>query len=175
MRMIRYRMMNGFLKQLNRNKALAMPALARRFVMLWGLALLAGCTSNGGVAPIQIPLLGDLSKIVVVETKLGKDSILHETLGKNYPNTFTLDDERVAQQALSNNRDGVGSTWHNAKMGDLTIVPVNLMNGNGYRCRDYTLRYTFIGGVGQYKMKAKGQACLKDHLWLVDSKSVSRP
>jgi len=137
--------------------------------------MLVGCTRSGQVAPIQLPLFGDLSKIIVVEQRLGKDSILFETLGASYPDAFTLDDERVAQQAMSNNQDQAGSTWHNPKQGDLTIVPVNTLTGNGYTCRDYFIRYTFIGGVGMYKMKAKGQACLKGKLWLVDSKTVSRP
>ena len=144
-----------------------------KITRLCGLVLVTGCTANGDVAPIQIPLLGDLSKIIVVEHRLGKDSILYETLGKKFPNNFTIDDEKVAQQAMANNRDKVGSTWHNAKMGDLKIVPINTLNGNGYSCRDYRIYYTFIGGVGQYKMSAYGQACLKDNLWLVDSRSVS--
>lgn len=134
-----------------------------------------GCTSTGEVAHIQVPLLGDLNKIIVVENNLGKESILFESLGASYPDAFSLDDERVAQHAMTVNQDQVGSTWHNPKLGDLTIVPVNTMTGNGNTCRDYFIRYTFIGGVGMYKTKVKGQACLKGKLWLVDSSTVSRP
>jgi hypothetical protein len=134
-----------------------------------------GCTSTGEVAPIPLPLLGDLSKIIVVENKLGKESILFESLRASYPDAFSLEDERIAQQAMTANQDQVGSTWHNPKLGDMTLVPINTQTGNGHTCRDYFIRYTFIGGVGMYKMKAKGQACLKDKLWLVDSKTVSRP
>lgn len=133
-----------------------------------------GCTRIGQVAPIQLPLFSDLGKTVVVEHKLGKESILYESLGASYPDAISLDDERVAQQAMTANQGQVGSTSHNQKLGGLTIVPVNTLTGNGYTCRNYFIRYIFIGGVGMYKVKAKGQACLTGKLWLVDSKTVSR-
>jgi hypothetical protein len=56
----------------------------------------------------------------------------------------------------------------------LTIVPTNALTVGGRSCRDHFIRYIFIVGVGMYKMKAKGQACLHGDLWFVDPNSVSR-
>lgn len=58
-------------------------------------------------------------------------------------------------------------------LGDLTIVQTNTLTVGGCSCRNHFIRYTFFGGVGMYKMKAKGQACFHGNLWFVSPNSVS--
>jgi len=56
---------------------------------------------------------------------------------------------RMLQQTLSNNPDGVASTW-TSKPGNLTakLVPVNsYASSNGSQCRDYYSLYSFKGRV----------------------------
>ncbi len=125
-----------------------------------GLLLISACTSRDIDKTVKNR---GPDEIVTVEDDSYRQSLPVQAFGVRGRNKFTAGEEAVAQKALSENPDNVGTAWYNQYFGDITLVQLNTLN----QCSAYTVEYLQVSlGVTKEHVRNVGCFDLNKAAWL---------
>jgi surface antigen len=94
------------------------------------------------------------------------DGAENDTKIRTSMDKFPSQEEEVAQEALSNDKEGLATTWKNVFYGEITFHPGRHLKHGGWSCREFKATW-ITTGVGVYVNKEYGTACLnpKNKRW----------
>jgi len=135
--------------------------------LLFVVMLLISCTSemkkNLGLDEFKLSDHIQFNTILPVKEALIArafvDGSENDTKIRTSMDKFPSQEEEVAQEALSNDREGVATTWKNDFYGEVTFHPGRYLKHKGWTCRDFKATW-ITTGIGVYVNKENGQACL---------------
>ncbi len=98
-----------------------------------------------------------LSDYVHSYTVLSKKERLLENAFK-LEHVFIREEEMIAQDSLTNDAEGLVTTWVNATYGEIVFHPGQYSRQGNRKCRNYKIVY-IITGRGIFEHNETGQSC----------------